>query len=82
MFYIEALIIFVHAAEGGMNVRGITLFDYNYRQPHHSLRVCLAGRSMKDVSKKSYRPCTPRMKMGLTTAPLTGNSYLSFQLPI
>jgi IS1 family transposase len=73
---------FCRKAENMDEALWINLFDYNYRQPHHSLRVRLPGRPKKERFKKRYRPCTPGMKMGLTTAPVDWKFLFIVPIPM
>ncbi len=73
---------FCRKAENMDQVLWINLFDYNYRQPHHSLRIRLPGQPKVQRFKKRYRPCTPAMKMGLTNAPVDWKFLFIAPVPI
>lgn len=47
----------------------MSLFDYNYRKPHKSLRQRLPG-NRKHKFVKKFTETTPAMKMGLTNIPI------------
>lgn len=57
--------------------RGI--FDYNYRQPHKSLRQDLTGEAQK--FKRRYQHLTPAMKMGLTSTQLEWRDLILAPIP-
>lgn len=59
----------------------ISLFDYNYRRFHKSLRSSLPGCPKKQFSKR-YRLSTPAMKMGLTQSPLTWRFLMVAPVPM
>ena len=73
---------FCRKAENMDEALWINLFDYNYRQPHASLRIRLPGRWKIEKFKKRFRPCTPAMKMGLTNAPVEWNYLFVAPVPI
>ena len=57
----------------------INLFDYNYRQPHKSLRHDLTGETQK--FKRRYQHLTPAMKMGLTSTQLEWQDLILAPIP-
>ncbi len=57
----------------------INLFDYNYRQPHKSLRHDLTGEAQK--FKRRYQHLTPAMKMGLTSTQLEWQDLILAPIP-